>query len=198
VGEAGELLGGLDILVNNAGMTRKLAFADTPPEVLDFLFDLNIRGYFFCAQAAARRMARGGGGCILNIASVHAFGGIPGFSAYAATKGAIAAFTRQLAQELIPHRIRVNAIAPGHIEVERHRADPNYSSEAGAQRVPWGRVGRPEDIAHLAAFLVSDAAEFIIGQVVYVDGGLTSKLARTVETVSDTHTRRHDDGTLAQ
>jgi NAD(P)-dependent dehydrogenase (short-subunit alcohol dehydrogenase family) len=111
------------------------------------------------------------------LASIHAFGGAPSFSVYASTKGAIAAYTRALAIELVPQRIRVNAIAPGMVEVPRHFHAPNYTREMGAKLAPWGRVGRPEDIAKTAAFLLSDAADFITGQVLYVDGGTSTKLA---------------------
>jgi NAD(P)-dependent dehydrogenase (short-subunit alcohol dehydrogenase family) len=176
VEEATSFLGGLDILVNNAGMTARAEFLDVTPAMFDQLFHLNMRGYFFCAQQAARSMVERGGS-ILNITSVHAFAGMPTYSVYASTKGAIVAFTRQLATELTPYRIRVNAIAPGHIEVARHLADPNYSHEAVVRSSPWGRVGQPDDVAHAAAFLVSDAAYLITGQVLAIDAGLTAKMA---------------------
>jgi glucose 1-dehydrogenase len=176
VDEAAQALGKLDTLVNNSGVTRKLDFLDTTEELYDGLLNLNMRGYFFCAQQAARHMLEQGGGAILNITSVHGWGGIPGHTAYATTKGAINAFTRQLSIELAPRHIRVNAIGPGLIEVPRYFDDPEYTTEGGAQRVPWGRVGHPADIGTVAAFLVSDAADFVTGQVVYVDGGTTARL----------------------
>ncbi|MCS7256435.1 MAG: SDR family NAD(P)-dependent oxidoreductase, partial [Thermomicrobium sp.] len=117
VDEAAAALGGLDILVNNAGVTRARPFLDFPEEVYDELFDLNMRSTFFCSQQAARYMAEQGGGTILNITSIHGAAGFPRHAAYAATKGAIIAFTRSLAIELAPLRIRVNAIGPGLIEV---------------------------------------------------------------------------------
>jgi NAD(P)-dependent dehydrogenase (short-subunit alcohol dehydrogenase family) len=176
---AADFLGGIDILINNAGATKKEAFAKTTQETFDRIFNINLRGYFFCAQEAARRMIERGGGNIVNLTSVHAFAGIADFSVYGSTKGAIVAFTRQLAHELIRHHIRVNAIGPGHIEVPRHLSDPHYTRELGNQRVPWGRVGLPADVAQVAAFLASDLADFVTGQVLFVDGGLTSKLAIT-------------------
>lgn len=176
VEQAADWLGGLDILVNNAGVTARAAFLDVTPLMFDQLFHLNFRGYFFCAQQAARRMNERGGS-ILNITSVHGLVGMPTYSAYASTKGAIIAFTRQLATELAAQRIRVNAIAPGHIEVARHLSDPNYSHDAVVKASVWGRVGQPQDVAHAATFLVSDAAYLITGQVLAIDAGLTAKMA---------------------
>jgi glucose 1-dehydrogenase/3-oxoacyl-[acyl-carrier protein] reductase len=167
---------GLDILVNNAGVTRDQPFEETTEALYDEMFDLNMKGYFFCAQRALPALAASGHGVILNIASVHGAGGAPNHVAYAATKGAIIAFTRGLAVELTRKRVRVNAIGPGVIEVPRYFDRPGYTREVGDAMVPWGRVGLPTDIGQAAAFLVSDAAEFITGQVVYVDGGTTARL----------------------
>jgi glucose 1-dehydrogenase/3-oxoacyl-[acyl-carrier protein] reductase len=176
VDRAAEVLGGLDILVNNSGVTRALDFLDTTQDVYDEVFDINIRGMFFCAQQGVRHMLRQGKGAILNLTSVHGGGGFPRHAAYAATKGAIIAFTRELAIELAPKRIRVNAIGPGLIEVPRYFDIPNYTTEFGNSLVPWGRVGTPADIGSVAAFLVSDAADFITGQTLYVDGGTNARM----------------------
>ena len=176
VDEAARALGGLDLLVNNAGVTARAPFHSVTPEEFDRLVAVNIRSQFFVAQRAAGCMRARGGGSIVCISSIHAFGGLPGSSVYAATKGGIVALVRELAVELIPDRIRVNAVAPGHIEVERHWKNPSYSREYGDSVVPWGRAGTPADVASAVAFLASDEAEFIDGQVLYVDGGVTAKL----------------------
>jgi NAD(P)-dependent dehydrogenase (short-subunit alcohol dehydrogenase family) len=177
VDEGAEFLGGLDILVNNAGITKTISFLESEEEDFNLLFNVNIRGQYFCAQQAARHMIKRGGGSIVNITSVHAFSALAGHSIYAATKGAIVSLTRELAIELIPQRIRVNAVAPGMIEVPRHRAKKDYTREKAKGYVPWGRVGFPADIAKTVAFLVSDDAELIVGQALTVDGGLLSKMA---------------------
>jgi glucose 1-dehydrogenase/3-oxoacyl-[acyl-carrier protein] reductase len=118
------------------------------------------------------------GGSIVNMSSVHGTAGFSGHSVYAGTKGAINAFSRELAVELCPIHIRVNVVAPGSIEVPSYFTnDPNYTRELGNSMVPWGRVGLPPDVGYLAAYLLSDASEFMTGHVIYIDGGLTAKMA---------------------
>lgn len=195
VDEAAAFLGGLDGLVNNSGVTLTLGFLETTEEHFNRIYNLNIRGEFFCAQQAVRHMLRRGaalkqrspekpwaGGSIVNVSSVHGFVGLPGHSVYAGTKGAINAFTRELAVELCPLHIRANVLAPGSIEVESYlRSDPGYTREAGNAMVPWGRIGLPRDCGYMAVFLLSDAAEFMTGHVLYFDGGLTAKMALSIE-----------------
>jgi glucose 1-dehydrogenase/3-oxoacyl-[acyl-carrier protein] reductase len=191
VDEGAAFLGGLDGIVNNAGVTLTLDFLDVTEEQFNNIYFTNIRGEFFCSQQAVRHMvARGrelrqkfpernwAGGSIVNMSSVHGIAGFPGHSVYAGTKGAINAFSRELAVELCPAHIRVNVLAPGSIEVPSYfKSDPNYTRELGNSMVPWGRIGLPEDVGYLAAFLISDASEFMTGHVLYFDGGLTAKMA---------------------
>jgi NAD(P)-dependent dehydrogenase (short-subunit alcohol dehydrogenase family) len=172
VDHAASFLGGLDILVNNAGITEVSSFDDSTPEQFDRLYHVNIRGQFLCAQRAAQHMSDHGG-AIINITSIHGLAGMSGHSIYSGTKGAIIAWTRELAIELAPRKIRVNAVAPGWIVVPSHYARyEDYSTEEGAKHIPWGRVGVPLDIAKACVFLASEDADFIVGAVLPVDGGV--------------------------
>ncbi len=190
VDEAVAFLGGLDGLFNNAGLTFTMDFQDVTEEIFNQVYNINVRGQFMTCQRAVPYMIKRGqelrqrfpetpwaGGSIANMSSVHGAAGFAGHSVYAGTKGAINAFSRELAVELCPAHIRVNVIAPGSIEVPSYSKYPDYSRELGNSWVPWGRIGLPEDVGHLAAYLMSDVSEFMTGLVLYFDGGLLAKMA---------------------
>lgn len=171
-----ETLGGLDILINNAGLSETKTFLDFTPDDFDNLYHLNIRGQFFCAQRAVPHMS--GGAAIINMSSVHGLATLPGYSVYAGTKGAIIGWTRALAIELAPRGIRVNAVAPGWIDVPNdHIKFPDLDLEAGGRQIPRRRVGVPLDIARACAYLASDDADFVVGAVLVVDGGTSALLS---------------------
>ena len=169
--------GKIDILVNNAGIIVRKPFLETTPEEWDRIFATNVRGYFLCSQAAAREMVKQGKGKIIMISSDLALAGLPSFSAYASSKGAILSLVRTMAVELAPHHITVNAILPGAVETDLNRdkfADPQWRAEV-LKRFPLGRVGTPEDIAAAALYLGSDDSDWMTGQSMIVDGGHTAK-----------------------
>ena len=159
--------GRLDILVNNSGVTWPRPFLEMDDELWDQTFGINLHGMYVCTQQAAKHMVRlGSQGRIVNISSVHAFSSMPNHVHYESTKGGITMFTKATAIDLAPYHIRVNAIAPGAIEVERSRANPNYEGTGGrkemlSKRIPIGRVGQPADIAGALLFLVSDLASYV-------------------------------------
>ena len=173
--KAADFLGGVDVLVNSAGITMNLPFEQVMPEQFEKLYNVNVRAPFFLTQRALPYMLKQGRGVIINITSIHAFSGLQEHSVYAGTRGAIVSFTRQLAMELAPKNIRVNAIAPGPVMVENHyKVIKNYDPSAAHKNIPAGFIAQPADIAGVAVFLASDAARYILGQTLIVDGGVTS------------------------
>jgi len=180
-GAAADRLGGLDVLVNNAGITMNQPFLETTIEQFDTLFDVNIRAMFFATQGAADIMAGHGGGAVVNIGSVHAYGALVEHAVYAATKAAIVGFTRTLAVELIQQGVRVNCIASGGIAVENQRQQlgPDFDWQQAGRGLPCGFVGEPADIGRLAIFLASDESRYIVGQTIRCDGGPTALLPCT-------------------
>jgi len=173
--DAIDYLGGLDVLVNNAGITMTLEFEHVTPEQFDTLYHVNVRAEFFIMQAALPTMLKQGGGSIVNLSSVHGIRAYKGHSVYAGTKGAIIAQTRQLAVELAPRGIRVNAVAPGSVPVENHfKAMGNDDTSGMGKVIPCGFIGEPLDIANVVVFLASDHSRYIVGQTIVVDGGATS------------------------
>lgn len=177
-----EALGSIDCLVNNAGITFNKPFFKVGPAQFDKLFNVNFRAQYFLTQRMAAHMVKNSGGSICNISSIHGLQGAPEHSAYAATKGAIIAFTRSLAVELAHQGVRINAIAPGWITVENYyKAIPGFSEERARQdassSVPAARYGLPIDVALLAAFLCSDDSTFLVGQTIALDGGTTALMS---------------------
>ncbi|GKT20080.1 glucose 1-dehydrogenase [Acidovorax sp. SUPP2522] len=176
VERAVEALGGLDILVNNAGVERHADFWDVTEEDYDLVMDTNVKGLFFATQAFVRhRHALQRGGAVVNISSVHEEIAFPHFASYCASKGALRMLARNLASELAPLSIRINNVAPGAIATpinEKLLNDPAKLKALQAQ-IPMGRLGMPEDVAGLVAFLASEDAGYITGGTHSVDGGLT-------------------------
>ncbi len=173
--------GRCDILVNNAGISRVMDFERTTDADLDTLFAINFHAAFRLTRALTPYLAGQAGAAIVNIASELALVGQWGYSAYSATKGAILAWSRALAIELAPQGIRVNAVCPGPIDTPMLDAeftladDPAAARRAEVATVPVGRLGRPEDIAAVVAFLASDAAAFVNGAAWSADGGKTAR-----------------------
>lgn len=165
--------GRIDCLVNNAGIVYNRKIGMITREETERMFLVNVIAALELLQLTSRLMARCGGGSIVNIASVTAVLGSPGQVAYSATKGAIISMTKSAAKELASQGIRVNAVAPGIVKTERfaelYESDGNKIDER-IQRIALGRLGTPEDIAHACAFLASDRANYISGQILGVDG----------------------------
>ena len=167
-----ELLGGLDILVNNAGIIRDNLIMMMKEEDWDAVINTNLKSTFNCSKAAVRHMMRKRFGRIINIASVAGQMGNPGQTNYSASKAGQIGFTKSLAREVASRNITVNAIAPGFVGTEILSGFTDEIMELLDKMIPLGRKGLPEEIAYAAAFLASDRAGYITGQVLGVDGGL--------------------------
>jgi 3-oxoacyl-[acyl-carrier protein] reductase len=167
-----DLFGDLSILINNAGITRDQLIMMMPEADWDAVIDTNLKSTFNCSKAAVKHMIRKRVGRIINIASVAGLMGNAGQTNYSASKGGQIAFTRALAREVATRNITVNAIAPGFVDTEILESMTPQSLAAALTLVPLGRKGKPEEIAYAAAFLASDQAAYITGQVLGVDGGM--------------------------
>ncbi len=167
-----ETFGDLHILVNNAGITRDTLLMTMSEEDWDEVIRTNLKSTFNCSKAAIRHMIRKRYGRIINIASVAGQMGNAGQTNYSASKAGQIGFTKALAREVASRNITVNAIAPGFVDTEILNTMPRETLEAALKLVPLGRMGRPEEIAFAVAFLASDQAAYITGQVLGVDGGM--------------------------
>ncbi len=165
--------GRLDVLVNNAGITQDARLQKMTLEQFDRVIDVNLRGVFHCSQVAADHMVGQGSGVILNASSVVGLYGNYGQTNYAASKFGVIGFTKTWARELGPKGVRVNAVAPGFIGTPILQSMPDKVIETMQHKVPLGRLGLPEEIANVYAFLASDEASYVNGAVIEVTGGLT-------------------------
>jgi NAD(P)-dependent dehydrogenase (short-subunit alcohol dehydrogenase family) len=173
VGEVLDQWGAVDILVNNAGIYELLPAEEISEEQWDRMLAVNLKGTFLCCQAVIPFMKRQGAGRIVNIASsAGKAGGTLAGAHYSVSKAGVICLAKQLARELGPHGITVNAIAPGRIDTPMIQIASDEENEAFRLRTPLGRLGRPEDVAGAAVFLASDEASFITGEIVDVNGGL--------------------------
>ena len=166
-------LGGVDVLVNNAGVVDDRFLLMLTEDSLNRSLDINIKGYFHCAQQAALKMMRKKSGIIVNVSSVSSVMAIPGQSVYSATKGAVNALTATLAKELAPYGIRVNAVAPGFVETEMLDHIPQEQKEAYLKAVPMGRFATPQEVADAVCTLCRPEFSYLTGQTLILDGGLS-------------------------
>lgn len=177
VAQAIDAMGGrLDVLVNNAGVERHADFWDVTEADYDLVMNTNVKGLFFATQAFVRHHRdTGRPGSVVNLSSVHEAIAFPHFASYCASKGALMMLTRDLAGELAPLGIRINNVAPGAIAtpINKHLLETPALLEPLQRKIPLGRLGTPEEVAALIAFLASDEAAYVTGSTYFVDGGLT-------------------------
>jgi NAD(P)-dependent dehydrogenase (short-subunit alcohol dehydrogenase family) len=179
VDDAAAHFGRLDILVNCVGLNREEKLLDVTEEKFDYVYSANLKSALFLAQRAAHHMVRqGGGGKQVHLGSVRTLLGLRerGYAAYCAAKGGLGTMCKQLAAEMAPHKINVNVVAPTFVRTElvaKMLADPKFYNALIA-RIPLGRVAEPEEVMQAVLFFVSPASDFITGQILYLDGGITA------------------------
>lgn len=169
--------GKIDILVNNAGIARVGKFLDEEEWRWDRILAVNIKGVILFSRAVLENMVKRNYGKIINIGSIVGETGASYQAVYSASKGAVIAFTKSLAKEMAPHKININCICPGMIDTPPMKVGVEMLPDffrSNFDRIPLGRIGRPEDIAALTVFLASDDAEYIVGQAICADGGITT------------------------
>lgn len=164
--------GRIDVLVNNAGITMDAILVRMTEAAWDRVIDINLKGAFLCTQAAAKVMMKQRSGCIINIASVVGAMGNAGQANYVASKAGLIGLTKTVAKELAARGVRVNAIAPGFIDTEMTAKLSEKVKDAMVEQIPFKKMGLPEDVAGAAAFLASEDASYITGQVIHVNGGM--------------------------
>ena len=173
--------GRLDICVCNAGIEINKAFVDVTDEEWNKVISVNLYGSFLVSQIAARQMIKqGNGGRLIFISSVHEDIPFAGYTAYCASKGGIRMMMRNLCLELAPHKITANNIAPGAIATPINQAvlQDKEAMKNALSEIPWGRFGKPEEVAGVAVFLASDEAEYVTGSTYFIDGGLTQQVTK--------------------
>ena len=177
VAEADDFLGGIDVLVNNAGVLKRTPLLEISEEEWDGIMDVNLKGYFLVGQAVARRMVESGAhGAIVNVSSAGQAVAAPNLTHYCVSKAGVEMLTKQMALELAPQKIRVNAIAPGLIETDMNRADIAQDDfrQQRLARIPLGEIGAPGDLLGAVVFLASnDEARLVTGATLFIDAGQT-------------------------
>ncbi len=172
IAKAVDKFGGVDILVNNAGITKDKPMAMMSEDDWDTVLDINLKGCFLCTKAAAKLMIKKKYGRIINVSSVAGAYGNPGQANYSASKGGMIGLTKTTAKEFAPRGITCNAVTPGLIESDMTEILPEDLKQKYLDKIALGRFGTPEDVANVVAFLASDEAGYVTGQVIDIDGGL--------------------------